>query len=461
MGRPDKTISFAESEPLAGGAIRGLERLSGRWSRLIPAEQYYSPEFARLERERFWSKVWVVAGRVEDLEEPGDYFTFELADQPLLIVRTDADRVKAYYNVCQHRGNKLVADGEGSLPGGFTCPFHSWKWNLDGSLREVTDRETFRPEVLCGDLDLAEVRCEVWGGFVFVCQSPDAPPVREFLSGAREHAEPYRIENMRVITDIELNLPANWKTGVDAFIEAYHLHAIHPQMADSIDDVNVDVELYDHGMSLMTAPFTTISPRKADQETLTAAQQAMLVEAGLDPAEFEGRAQEVRTAIQQAKRALKEASKLHFDNFTDDQLTDDQAIFFFPNLAFNVHPEGALFMQFLPYATDPERMIFRIQILIHPLDQQDAHLIPLYMGIPKGADVSCREKPEKLHALPPADESPLGEVLGQDVSLLHTVQKGLHAAGFKGMRFSQQEVRLRHFHDEFDRYMNSDPSRGN
>jgi len=458
MGKPEKTISFLESEPLAGGGIKGLERLSGDWDRLVPAEQYYSSEFAREERERFWKKVWVVSGRVEDLEEAGDYFTFELADQPLLIVRTDADEVKAYYNVCQHRGNKLVADGEGSLPGGFTCAFHSWKWNLDGSLREVTDSETFRPEVLCGNLDLAEVRCEVWGGFVFVCQSPDAPPVHEFLSAAREHAEPYRLENLRVITDIELDLPANWKTGVDAFIEAYHLHAIHPQMADSIDDINVDVELYDNGMSLMSAPFTTVSPRKSDQETLTGAQRAMLGEVGLDPVEFEGRALEVRRAIQQAKRALKEAAILHLDNFSDDQLTDDQAIFFFPNLAFNVHPEGALFMQFLPHRSETERMIFRIQILIHPMEQDQAHLIPLYMDIPKGADVSCEEKPEKRYALPPADKSALGEVLGQDVDLLDTVQRGLHADSFKGMRFSQQEVRLRHFHDEFERYMNNEKS---
>ena len=459
MGKSGKTVSFSECEPLAAGGIKGLERLSGDWGRrLLPPEQYYSPEFARLERERFWKKVWVVAGRVEDLEEPGDYFTFQLADQSLLIVRTEADKLQAYYNVCQHRGNKLVADGEGSLPGGFTCAFHSWKWNLDGSLREITDRETFRPEVLCGNLDLAEVRCEVWGGFVFVCQSPAAPPVHEFLSGAREHAEPYRLENLRVITDIELDLPANWKTGVDAFIETYHLHAIHPQMADSMDDVNMQTELYDYGMSMTQHPFTTISPRKLDQETLTEAQRAMLGEVGLDPVEFEGRALEVREAIQQAKRALKEAAKLHLDNFTDDQLTDDQAIFFFPNLAFNAHPEGALFMQFLPHESETERMIFRIQILIHPMEQDQAHLIPLYMGIPKGADVSCKEKPEKLYALPSAEESPLGEVLGQDVDLLDTVQKGLHSNGFKGMRLSQQEVRVRHFHDEFERYMNNEKS---
>src|SRR3546814_4164671 len=79
-----------------------------------------------------------------------------------------------FFNVCPHRGNRVVYDSQGSLANGFTCTFHNWRFNLDGSLKGVTDPETFRPETLCRNLDLSAVRCESWEGFIFVNLNPDA-----------------------------------------------------------------------------------------------------------------------------------------------------------------------------------------------------------------------------------------------------------------------------------------------
>jgi len=457
MGIAEKSYKYEETQSIAKGVMYGLERLnkvSADEPHIVDTEQYYSREIMDLEWGKFWKKVWVVAGRVSDIPEVGDFFTFDLGRESFLITRSSEDEIKTFFNVCSHRGNRLVEADYGSMPGGFTCIFHSWKWNIDGSLNQVQDQDTFRPEVLMGDLGLQEVRCDTWGGFVFVCMSDKAPPLHEFLNHAREHTDPYNVEDMRVITDILLELPANWKTGVDAFIEAYHLHAIHPQVLNVIDDRNRDVELYDHGMSLMQAPFGILSPRLEDQESLTEPLKIMLREIGLDPADYEGRAADVRPIVQATKRKIAEENGEDISRFTDQQITDDNAVFFFPNLAFNVHPEGALFMQFLPHPTDPQRFFFKVQILIHPLAETDAHKIPFYMGIEKGADITCKERPEREYELAPAETSALGLIMGQDVHLLDLVQKGLVSDGFEGMRFSEQEIRLRYFHEEIDRYMN-------
>ena len=133
----------------------------------ISSERFYSPEWMAREWECLWPRVWLIAGVVSDVREPGDYFTFDLGRENFLITRTDAGDIKAFYNVCQHRGNRLVHSDFGSVPR-FAWSFDSWQYCLDGSAERITDEDTFRPEVICHRPNLRGVRCEIRAGLIFI-----------------------------------------------------------------------------------------------------------------------------------------------------------------------------------------------------------------------------------------------------------------------------------------------------
>ncbi len=129
----------------------------------IPKECYLSPEIMRLEWERMWKRVWLYAGPLADLQQVGDYFTFDIGPESVLVVRTDAEQVSAMYNVCQHRGRRLRPAGCG-FANSFKCPYHLWRYDLDGRLINAPDSAFDFPQgdpVACG-VRIPQVRCEVW-----------------------------------------------------------------------------------------------------------------------------------------------------------------------------------------------------------------------------------------------------------------------------------------------------------
>ncbi len=126
----------------------------------IPKERYISPEFMQVEWQRMWTRVWLLAGRVEDIEQPGQFFTFNVGRESVLIVRTEAGEIKAFRNVCQHRGNRLCQSRGGQV-GELQCRYHFWAWNLDGTLKHVPDPETYPQGVPTDILALKPVLCDV------------------------------------------------------------------------------------------------------------------------------------------------------------------------------------------------------------------------------------------------------------------------------------------------------------
>jgi phenylpropionate dioxygenase-like ring-hydroxylating dioxygenase large terminal subunit len=416
---------------------------------LISPDRYYDPAIARLEFDRLWSKTWLMAGRLSDLPSVGDYVTFELGAESFIIVRSSEHQVSAFYNVCQHRGTRLVTAEFGSARQ-FRCLFHSWAWGIDGTLAQVTDRETFRPEVLAGSLDLPQVRCDSWGGFVFICLSPDAPPLAEFLDVLPSHLAAYNFDKMVVVKDVQVTWPVNWKTALDAFLESYHVHAVHPEILPFYDDYHQQWDLYGNGMSRMLMMFAAVSPRHADQDSINPVLDVMLREVGIDPATVSGGASAVRRAIQQAKRGDKARLGPAGDSYLANQMTDDWAYHLFPNVTLNIHVEGALVQRFRPHPTDPEQFIYDVTVLVHPIHDPNVTL-PAYMGVPDGTDCTGATRPERGHLT--RGDGGLGYVLEQDGVMVPFVQAGARSRGFKGARLSEQEQRLRHYHAEIDRYL--------
>ena len=413
--------------------------------------RYYSREFMQLEWQQMWPRVWLLAGVVSDIPEHGDYSVFEIGAEQIVLVRQSDASIKAFYNVCPHRGNRIALNDRGSVAQ-FTCAFHGWQFHCNGRLKAISDEHSFAPSLIAHRPGLSEVRCEVRGGIIFVNLDGRAPPLSDALGLPPGYIENYQIDKMHVVHHLCTEWAANWKTGVDAFYETYHLPYVHPQTQTVMEDYS-QYDLYPNGASRMIVPLCTKSHRVADQESVDAGLRFMMQDAGMDPGQFQGSAAEVRTAIQQAKRAR--ASRLglaHYDSFSDGQLTDSWATGLFPNVQMGMHPEGVFIMRFLPHATDPETFYYDTMILYRHVPDPN-YAVPAWMGLPPGTDVSGETRPETVR-VPRGQPPGLGEVLDQDSELLPVVQKGLRSRGFRGPLWSEQEQRVRHFHRELDRYIN-------
>ncbi len=412
-------------------------------------DRFYDPRYKDAEWERLWTKTWLLAGTASDLRDAGDFVRFDIGVESFIVARTDDGGLKAHYNVCPHRGSQLVLGDFGSVDE-FVCPFHNWRFGLDGACTKVTDEQTFDPQVLCHSHNLTPVRCEEAAGLVFVSMNDAVPPLREWLGPVADQLELYDIGSMNVIQHKKSDWAANWKGGVDAFYEVYHLHAVHPQTQCVMDD-RTQIDLYPNGMSRQFVPFAQPSPRFPDQLSINPGIQMMLADAGIDPATFEGTAQESRAAIQTAKRERAKRYGLDYDKFSDTQLSDSTIYGVFPNVQIGCHPEAVFLHRFLPHADEPGQFTYDTCILFKHLDAP-GYGPPAWMGLAADTDTTGLTRPDIVR-IPLGEPPELGEVLDQDSELLPIVQKGARSRGFKGPLWSEQEARLRHFHTELDRYI--------
>jgi phenylpropionate dioxygenase-like ring-hydroxylating dioxygenase large terminal subunit len=225
----------------------------------IPIERYTSDEFFELEMRHFWNKVWVMAGREEDIPNPGDYTTFDDLQAPVLLVRGTDGQVRAFYNSCQHRGAPVVRDPKGTARQ-LRCQYHSWTYEIThGTLVNVPDERDFIN--LCKEeRGLKQLRCETWQGFVFVNQDPDAAPLQEWFGLPFAQLDQLQSATMRAVTTHTQIIPCNWKVTAEAFLEVYHFRTIHargPAGYDTaLDNRGAAMGLLPNGCSRMITPYS-------------------------------------------------------------------------------------------------------------------------------------------------------------------------------------------------------------
>jgi len=195
-----------------------------------------SPEFYELEREAIFKRAWLNVGRVEDLPRKGSYFTKEIliANASVVVVRGMDDEVRAFHNICRHRGNKLVwnefprEESQGFCRQ-FTCKYHGWRYDLEGNCTFVQQEGEFF-DLDKADYGLASVHCDVWNGFVFVnLDKEPSQTLREFLGPMITALDEYPFHAMSERYDFAADNNSNWKVFADAFQEYYHVPALHPQ----------------------------------------------------------------------------------------------------------------------------------------------------------------------------------------------------------------------------------------
>lgn len=394
----------------------------------IPKSRYVEPAFLRLELDRIFSRTWLLAGPSSDLAKPGDYFTFDHGDESVLIVRTDAG-VEAFHNVCLHRGRRLRESGLGHART-FRCPYHLWEYGLDGRLQKMPEAQCFARTLAGEQPRLSSIAAEIWGGFVWINFSATPEPLVDFLEPVASRLAPYGLEEYALVEDQTVDLPCNWKVGVDAFNEAYHLRAVHPQLLKMLDEKNVEIELLGRH-SCIRVPFGVASSSLPERETVNELLQYLLREAGIDPARYSGTAAGVRETIQ---RFLRRRSDLEVSDLSDAQLTDNHQYYVFPNLTLNIYAMKHMLLRHRPHPTDPNRML---------LDQQQ------YVRVPRGAARPTRPKPERFRY----GAGSLGFVTDQDTFNLVRVQKGMQSRGFEGLLLGENEMRIRHMHCTIDEYL--------
>lgn len=196
----------------------------------IPKQRYYDPDFFRMEAEFLWPRVWQMACRLEEIPRPGDFAEYGILDQSVVIVRTDDMGVTAFHNTCRHRGVRLL-DGRGSCGDGIVCPFHGWCYAADGRNTAVTQPRAFSDRNLEKlELDLSPVRCEAWGGCVWINLDDTAPPLRDCIEPFASVFDAWKVESLRAEWWYACRLPANWKLAEEAFLEQYHVLETHPQL---------------------------------------------------------------------------------------------------------------------------------------------------------------------------------------------------------------------------------------
>ncbi len=195
-----------------------------------------SAQFYELEREAIFKRAWLNVGRVEDVPRNGSYFTKELevAKTSIIVVRDSAGKVRAFHNICRHRGNKLAwtdfpYEETKGVCRQFTCKYHGWRYNLDGTLNFVQQQEEFF-DFDKADYGLVAVNCDIWSGFIFVNLDPrPRQSLREFLGPMVTALDGYPFERMTERYEFRADNNSNWKLFADAFQEYYHVPALHPQ----------------------------------------------------------------------------------------------------------------------------------------------------------------------------------------------------------------------------------------
>jgi phenylpropionate dioxygenase-like ring-hydroxylating dioxygenase large terminal subunit len=420
--------------------------------KIFPPKTYYDPELWKREQEEFWPKVWTMAGRASDLENVGDYFTYELGPESFIVVRQSESEIKAFYNVCPHRGNR-VAYNEFGHTSNFTCSFHSWQFGLDGQLQRITDEELFHPKVICDHPGLKEVSCDTWGGFVFVNMDPKAEPLLDFLGVIPEHLAPYNLDKFRIFKDYAIEFNTNWKTAVDAFIEIYHVHSLHPELEALAETKMCQHDLFDHGHSRSLIPEGLVSHRIEPRPTeLNPALAVMLRQYGVDPDTYDGPVDNVRDYLVPFKRKWGEENGVAFSKLSDQQLKDLWNYHVFPNMTINVTESVCIIQRWIPHATDPLKCLYSVQTLFPVLNDPSKTLLDITNQATDDEFVTMdpNNRPERIHTTNGLD---LGYVLNQDIEQLQQQQSGIRSRSFDGMRFSYQEIRIPHYWAEMDRYM--------
>ena len=418
-----------------------------RGSEPIGYHRYTSKEFAELEFEKGFMRAWQWACREEHIPNEGDYHVYDVGQRSIILVRDPQGKIRAFNNFCLHRGTQLKPSGDQGNANRFTCPYHGWAWSTTGKIASLPCRWDF-PHLSDDDLEMPEIQVDTWGGFVFVNFDPTAGPLRDYLGVLPEHFQgAWDLSKRYVELHIKKRLPCNWKAGMAAFLEAYHVYKTHPQGLRATGDANAQYDVFGEHISRFMHTSGTQSPHIANQQTEQEILDFLLgrkFSKGTETPKIpEGKtARDVYAQL--SKVQLGEKYGADYSDFKVADTVDSIEYFVFPNGFFFPGARIPLTYRFLPNPDNPDECTFDLLFLRpHPADG----------NIPAPAKV-CYLDFKDSYASAPGMDPGLGGVFDQDTDNL-----AAQTRGFKGsMRTAEtlgnyQEIRTRHLHETIDKYM--------
>ncbi|MEG8221705.1 aromatic ring-hydroxylating dioxygenase subunit alpha [Sphingomonas sp. HH69] len=418
----------------------------------ISGDRYTSREFMQQEWDHLWTRIWHVAGRTAELEEPGDYVVHDFRHESVICIRQDDGSIKAFYNACGHRGMRLT-DGS-AFAEAFTCPYHGWKWGKDGMLQYAQDPHDFPQGNPCGKLRLKELRCATWGGFVWYTMDDTAPDLLDYLAPMPELYKNYPMDTGVRVFWMKINLNTNWKFATDNFSESYHTRTAHPQVPPWIDQ-DVDTarhEMYPAGHGRTVQPMRpSLSDRLPDG--VPHPFDHILRQWDIDPDSYpayETKAIQGWLDLKAAKRRLwRERGYLHYEHMDDEQITDSPHTVIFPNVTISFLPDNILFFRTEPHADDPGKCTFDLWCMAFPVAGQ-THVESIMAGPQpfSEADMLWRDF-DNGRGVPEIE----GQIVYQDMMLAEGMQRGMHSCGYGDAYLSAQETRVRYFHEVLNDYL--------
>jgi carnitine monooxygenase subunit len=401
----------------------------------IPTPRYYDPEFARLENEKLWPHVWQMACRLEQIQNVGDWVEYSNLGKSVIVVRTN-DGVKAFHNACRHRGVPLANEGgHGNCKTqGFICPFHGWRWNSEGKNTFVYGRHMFSEGQLDeADLALRPCRVETAIGCAFINFDDDAPSFADTIGPLLGRLSAKGQDGQRAEWWYATELPANWKTAMEAFMEGYHVMRTHPQLQQAVPGLYNSMYGHDTG-----GIGDQVNPNWTKQENIDAqvrnlellsegmagmvhakeVEIARTIPADILPDDPEQMIMHWFGAVNHAISATLKARGENVPDLNAVAVSDpvNAVEFIFPHYfllpfftstsAYRIRPTG------------PESCLFEIWSLTH---------------FPPGEEPAPVMEPTVL----PYDSDKFPPIPRQDYSNIPIQQKGLHAQGFEFMRLSK------------------------
>ena len=407
----------------------------------IPVSRYSSRAFHEIETEMLWKRVWQMACREEDIAEVGDTIVYDIVGISILVVRSAADTIKAYFNACLHRGRQLREDDGWAHE--LRCPFHGYCWNLDGSLKQIPAQWDF-PQVDPAAFSLPECKVGLWGGFVFVNMDPQCEPFADFIGELPAQFQRWPLEKRFKEAHVARIFPTNWKVVQEAFMEAFHVVATHPQLLAGIGDENSQYDAWGNFSRAITpngTPSPHISFEPSEQDMLDAMLDRRLDEpsAVVVPAGWSAR----QTSAAAGREMLRPVVGDAVDELCDAEMVDSFYYTLFPNF----HPWGAynrIVYRFRPYGDRHDMSIMECMFLSPYKEGEKPPAVPIHW---LGVDDDWTEAPEL---------GLLARVFNQDTYNLPKVQAGLKTLEMNkpGVTLAvYQERKLRHFHTLLDQYV--------
>ena len=408
----------------------------------VDVAHYTSRAWHDLEAERLWPRVWQFACRESDIPEVGDHIVYEIVRSSYVVIRTAADEIKAYPNACLHRG-RLLKDHDGRCSE-IRCPFHGFAWNLDGTLKDVPARWDF-DHLRDEEFSLPECRVGTWAGFVMINPDPGAEPLESFLGGIIEQFAVWDLEDRFTEAHVAKVIQANWKVAQEAFCEAFHVGATHPQILPYLADTNSQVDIWDNFARVITAggsPSPQLTWTPTQDQMMRAMTDTRHDEPSPLPVSEEESMREV--GAEASRDRWRPVAGDRVDEMSDAEMMDSIDYTVFPNF----HPWGAfnrIVYRFRPNGDDHRSSIMECLFLA-----------PFRGERPPDTPVHFLTEDETFLDAP--ELGMLGKVFNQDLFNMARVQQGLETTHKPGVTLGDyQESKIRWLHDKLARWIEEDP----